>query len=187
MVANNLANNITVTRILFIPLIIIISVVTKVQAPFYNHICLIIIILFGIGDVIDGYIARKYDQMTTLGAFLDPFADKYMVISCYMVLAYFNKIPLWYLLLVFNKEIIVFTAFVMLFLRTNDIYIKPNIFCKASTVIQVIIIFMSYLNINHKLLLYIIIASSVIMLTAGVSYIVAGLRFGNRVKLGEDI
>jgi CDP-diacylglycerol--glycerol-3-phosphate 3-phosphatidyltransferase len=120
MFINNLANKITVARLFFIPVIIIISMATKVQDPFYNYICLIIIVLFGIGDVIDGYIARKYDQVTTLGAFLDPFADKYMVISCYIVLTYYQKLPLWYLLLVFNKEIIILTGWVALFLRTKE-------------------------------------------------------------------
>ena len=153
---------------------------TKVQDPFYNYICLIIIVLFGIGDVIDGYVARKYDQVTKLGAFLDPFADKYMVLSCYIVLTYYYKLPLWYLLLVFNKEIIIFTAWVALFLRTKEIYIVTNVFGKASTTFHIIIIFMAYLNLYHNLLLYIIIISSIITISAGTIYIIDGLKYGRK-------
>ncbi len=178
----NLANKITIIRLFFVPVIIVISAATKLQSEIYNYIYLALIVLFGIGDVVDGYIARKYAQITTLGSFLDPFADKYMVISCLIVLTYYGKIPLWYMILVFHKDLFVFIAWTVLFIVTKEVYVKPNILCKASTVFHILIIFMAYLGLDSKMMIYVIIISSIVTLSAGISYIIDGLQYYKNTK-----
>lgn len=173
-----LANKVTIIRTLLVPFVIVISIATKVESDFYNLICMGLLVIFGIGDVVDGYIARHYNQITSLGSFLDPFADKYMVFSCCMILTYYHKIPFWYLMFIFNKDVLVIAAWVTFFLRTNKMYIKPNVIGKASTLFQIVIIFMAYLNIDSYMMRYIIIVSAAATGLAGVTYIIDGLKTG---------
>lgn len=184
---DNLANKITVFRLMLVPVILIISIVTKMQSEHYNYLCIALIIIFGLGDVLDGYIARKYDQITRVGSFLDPFADKYMVISCLMVLAYHGKLPLWYLLLVFNKDVVVFACWIALFQKTRNIYLKANFFGKASTVLQILVIFFAFLGIDPKIVYYAAVISVVITLSAGVGYIIDGFKYYKKTIQVADI
>ena len=177
---NNLANKITLFRLMLVPVIIIISVITQLKLEYYNFVCLALIITFGLGDVLDGYIARKYDQITKIGSFLDPFADKYMVISVLMVLAYYDRIPFWYLLLVFNKDILIFAGWIVLFQKTKKIYLVPNFFGKASTVFQILVIFFAFLSVDRMIVRYLAITSALVTFAAGVGYVIDGLKYNKR-------
>jgi CDP-diacylglycerol--glycerol-3-phosphate 3-phosphatidyltransferase len=183
----NSANKVTIFRTFLIPVIIVISAVTRLQDNYYNYICVALIVIFGLGDVLDGYLARKYEQITDFGAFLDPFADKYMVVSCCMVLVYHGKLPLWYLLLVFNKDVFVFGAWIIYFLKTNEMYLSPNIFGKSSTVFQTAVIVLAFLGVDQKIVLYSAIFSVTVTLLAGVVYLSQGAKtyVGAKSKSGN--
>ena len=78
------ANKISITRIFLIPLFLIAALVEAI--PYGQYIALGIFVLASVTDWIDGYIARKYNQVTTFGKFLDPLADKLLVVAAVLVL-----------------------------------------------------------------------------------------------------
>ena len=182
-----LANKITIFRICLVPIIILISIITELNSELYNHICIVLIVIFGLGDALDGYISRKYNQVTKLGSFLDPFADKYMVLSVCMILAYYKKMPLWYLLIIFNKDLFVLAAWLLLFLKIKDVYVRPNIFGKSSMLSQQIVILMAFLDLQTPLYMYILLVSAGLNIAACVTYIQAGLNYYKEAKLEIEI
>jgi cardiolipin synthase len=169
-----------------VPAIIIISLITKVQNDSYNYLCVALIIIFGLGDALDGYIARKHGQITALGSFLDPFADKYLVISCCMLLTYYDKIPFWYLMVIFNKDVIVFAGWVIFFLRSKELLLHSNFFGKSSTLFQIALILLAFLNVDKKIISYAAIVSVVITLSAGAAYISDGIKYYCKLKSAQD-
>ncbi len=173
----NTANKITIFRIILVPVIISLSVTTRVEDNLYNIINVVLIIIFGIGDGLDGYISRKYNQETKLGTFLDPFADKLMVLSVCAVLTIYNKIPLWYFLLIYIKDIMVFMMWLAFYCLTKDMRIKPNIFGKTSTVFHLAVMLMAYLLSQSTLYHYVLILSAIITSCAGLTYIYEGLKY----------
>lgn len=103
--------------------------------------------LFIIGsftDVADGYIARNFGQKTFLGACLDPIADKILVLSIYFTLAFVHSplfsIPLWFVLLVLLKELMLIGGAVFLYLKQGFLDIKPTLLGKLTMAVQVLFI-----------------------------------------------
>ncbi|MEG1857526.1 MAG: CDP-diacylglycerol--glycerol-3-phosphate 3-phosphatidyltransferase [Pseudoflavonifractor sp.] len=97
----NTANKLTLTRIAMIPLFL---VVLYLEFPFNQYIALAIFVLASITDFIDGYIARHYDQVTDFGKFMDPLADKLLVMAAMLWFVEVGRFPAWALLLVITRE-----------------------------------------------------------------------------------
>ena len=111
----NLANKLTLFRILLVPVIMLIPIIDNlwgIQGDFLGisiafWIMNIIFIIASITDKLDGYIARSRNQVTTFGKFLDPLADKILVISSLVILVEYTKIPSWIPIIVLAREFIV--------------------------------------------------------------------------------
>ncbi len=92
-------------------------------------------------DVIDGYLARTLGEQTMLGAYLDPLADKILVLSCFATLAFVQSplftIPLWFLLVVLCKEIIMILGFFIVYVWYGHVQIRPTVLGKLTTLIQI--------------------------------------------------
>lgn len=126
----NLPNALTILRILLIPVYLYI---------FYsgsdNNILFagLIFILAGITDVLDGYIARKYDLGTELGAVLDPFADKLMTFTILITFAFSGIIPMWILIAIGIKEFVMIVGGAILYLFKGKQVLPSNQFGKIAT------------------------------------------------------
>jgi cardiolipin synthase len=160
----NIPNILTLVRLLLIPLFII---------CFFSHnpgslqISVAIFFAAGLTDVLDGYIARKYNLITKFGTAIDPLADKLMLLSVLFCLAFKLYIPLWVFLIIALKELsmIVFG----IFLYNKNVVIPANIFGKiASLLFYIAILFDIYKPFVGKILIYIAVLSAVI---AFVNYI----------------
>jgi CDP-diacylglycerol--glycerol-3-phosphate 3-phosphatidyltransferase len=151
----NLANKITTLRLILVPVFVAVltpmpkwAVHSNVIFQFINNYNIYIATtIFGIAaitDKLDGYIARKYNQITKLGCFLDPLADKLLIISALMLLVEANKIAGWIALVIISREIAV-TG-----LRTvaaiNNKVLAADKYGKAKLVLQVITIPLFLLN-----------------------------------------
>ena len=111
----NLANKLTIFRILLVPVIMLIPIIDNlvgipgeflgISTAFW--IMNIIFIVASITDKLDGYIARSRNQVTTFGKFLDPLADKILVLSALVILVEYGKIPSWIPIIVLAREFIV--------------------------------------------------------------------------------
>lgn len=98
----NTANKITLFRVLLIPIFLI---VLYIQFPFHYWIALGIFILASASDFLDGYIARHHNQVTDFGKFMDPIADKVLVISAMIMFVSWQRMPAWILVVVIAREL----------------------------------------------------------------------------------
>ena len=107
----NLANKLTIFRIILVPIMAIIPYL-KLQGDFFGmplmyFLMELIFIVASITDKLDGYIARSRNQVTTFGKFLDPLADKILVLTAMVLLVELGKIPAWIPVIVLAREFLV--------------------------------------------------------------------------------
>jgi cardiolipin synthase len=96
-----------------------------------------IFVLAGLTDAVDGFIARKFDQRTELGAYLDPLADKALLVSIYVTLAIAGVIPSWLAILVVSRDVMILGAVLVSWLLDNPVAINPLYVSKANTFAQI--------------------------------------------------
>lgn len=145
----NTPNKLTVFRILLVPAMVIISLI-QIPGTIANiPLSLIIIdIIFAIGaitDKLDGYLARKNHQVTTFGKFLDPIADKIIVISAMLILVEKGMLPAWIPIIIITREFAV-SGYRLIAVEKNGTVIAANKWGKIKTVTQMIAIILAYLD-----------------------------------------
>lgn len=99
-----LASKITLIRVAFIPVYMVFMYLSGGEANLWMWIALGIFILASITDFVDGYIARKYNQISDFGKFLDPLADKLLTIAAMVIFCQWDLIPAWALMLILTRE-----------------------------------------------------------------------------------
>jgi len=103
-----------------------------------------LILFSALTDLLDGYIARKFNQKTFLGACLDPIADKLLILSVYFTLAFWQSplfsIPVWFVVLVLLKELILIAGVIFLYLKQCNLDIKPTLLGKLTMLAQTLFI-----------------------------------------------
>ncbi len=106
----------------------------------FNIIALIIFFIGSLTDILDGYIARKYNIGTEMGKYIDPLSDKVLVATAFCILSYFypTQVPLWMILVIFLRDI--FIMFYRSFLIKKNFSLKTSNFAKFKTFYQVVII-----------------------------------------------
>ena len=142
----NLPNFLTLIRFLLVP----IMTIFLIKKDF--TIAIIIYILASFTDVLDGYIARKYNLITTLGKILDPMADKLLQFSALVGLWIVDIIPFWITLIFFLKEIFMGIGALKL-LKNKDVVVPSKWFGKLSTVFFFVAIIFSMLSVNFTILI----------------------------------
>ncbi|MGA1790311.1 MAG: CDP-diacylglycerol--glycerol-3-phosphate 3-phosphatidyltransferase [bacterium] len=103
----NLPNKLSLIRILLVPLLVVILLGGKSLTQWNDIIALVIFILAAITDWLDGYIARNSQQITNLGKFLDPVADKLLISAAFISLVEIQRIPAWIVVIIVGREIMV--------------------------------------------------------------------------------
>lgn len=128
----NIPNLLTLARILLVP------VVVWAIAQGQMGIALAAFVVAGITDAVDGYIAKRFGQQTELGAYLDPLADKTLIVSIYVSLAIFGFIPHWVAILVVSRDIMIVGAVLLSTLVEKPLTIQPLMVSKANTAAQIV-------------------------------------------------
>ena len=136
----NFANIITVTRLLVTPIII-----WLIFSHYYSF-ALIFFILSGLSDALDGFIAEKFNQKTVLGSYLDPIADKTLIVSSILALAYVGSIPSWLVILIVSRDLAILGAVIVSWLAEGGLKIEPIISSKINTFLQIVYIGLLLLN-----------------------------------------
>jgi cardiolipin synthase len=128
-------NQLTFLRLGFLPLFIILI--------FYRRYgwALAILILAGLTDGMDGLLARSLNQKTSLGAYLDPIADKLLLSSSFVVLAFNGQIRWWLTILVLGRDILILTAAAVIILTAGYRAFPPSIYGKLTTTLQIFLVF----------------------------------------------
>jgi cardiolipin synthase (CMP-forming) len=129
----NVPNAITIARILAVPVLIWLIVSGEYLLAFW------LFVLAGISDGVDGFIAKRFDQRTELGAYLDPIADKLMLVSIYVSLGLLRVLPPWLVILVVTRDIMIVGGFVLAILLDQPVKVKPLIMSKLNTGAQIIL------------------------------------------------
>ena len=149
----NLANKLTIFRILLVPVMMLIPIIDSlwgipgtflgISTSFW--IMNVIFIIASITDKLDGHIARSRNQVTTFGKFLDPLADKILVISALVILVEYTKIPSWIPIIVLAREFIV-SGYRLIAVEKGGKVIAASIWGKLKTVTQMIAIICCFLD-----------------------------------------
>lgn len=128
------------------------------------EIAVTVFILSGLTDVLDGYIARRYNQITKLGIVLDPLADKLMLITVLISVTISNNIPLWIIVVVVLKELLMIFGGISLY-NQNHAVIPANKFGKISTLLSYIAILSVLFELPfNKIVLYVYVGTSILAL-----------------------
>jgi cardiolipin synthase len=138
-------NQLTLLRMMFVPFIVI----KLVEG--HSSSALILFVLAGLSDGLDGLLARTLKQQTVLGQYLDPIADKLLLSTMFMVLSILHKIPWKFTVLVFSRDLTILIASAVLYAIAGLRDFRPSIFGKANTFAQVAaIFFVLLLEINKS-------------------------------------
>ncbi len=148
----NWPNRLTMLRIILIgPFVILLLNINSPDWPWARHLAIMIFLAMAISDGLDGWLARKFDEETRLGRFLDPVADK-LLITCAMILLGIPetaipgfKFPSWVVVAAIGKDLFVVVGFLLVFLETGKVFIKPSIIGKACTATQMILLIITLL------------------------------------------
>ena len=138
----NLPNILTLARILITPIFIICLIKGAYQ------MALLVFTLAGVTDGLDGLLARLLDQKTSLGAFLDPIADKLLLVSAFVTLAVQGAIPAWLTVVVISRDVLIIIGIAILEVNKVAYQIKPSMVSKCTTVAQLATIFLLLLSIQ---------------------------------------
>jgi len=181
----NLPNYISIFRIL-LTFPTIYFLLKKMFTP-----ALIFFSIAALSDALDGYFARKNNSITDLGKFLDPFADKFLLVSTFNALALLGKMPLWVFLAIFSKEFALFVGWAIFNKVTKEFRIIPNFYGKAASALLMVLAgctladnyryapfkLFSFLN---PILLY---SSLLLMAISLFSYINDGIKYAKNKEL----
>lgn len=147
----NTPNKLTIFRIILVPIIVIISLIpiqgSFIGIPIQYIIMDILFIIASITDKIDGYLARKNNQVTNFGKFLDPIADKILVVSALIILVGEGKLPTWIPIIIIFREFLV-SGYRLIAVQSKGKVIAANKWGKLKTVTQMIAIIMAFLDVN---------------------------------------
>jgi cardiolipin synthase len=175
------ANQLTILRMLLIPPFVIMLI--------YGHRgwALITFLVAGLTDLLDGLIARLAGEKTTLGAWLDPMADKLLLVTMFVVLSLpaigsANQLPIWFTILVISRDVAIVATVAVVNLAIGPRTFRPSIFGKIATATYiltgVVTLYFNYLDRKTAIVDAFIYASLAITLVSACHYLIQALRIG---------
>lgn len=147
----NLANKLTIFRIILVPLMVIVPFLGINGELFgVTFSCLIMDLIFiiaSITDKLDGYIARSRNQVTTFGKFLDPLADKILVLTAMILLVEMRRLPAWIPIIVLAREFMV-SGYRLIAVEKGGKVVAASMWGKLKTVTQMFAIIFAFVDVN---------------------------------------
>ncbi len=142
----------------------------------------ILFLIAGLSDALDGYLAKRFGWQTELGAYLDPLADKALLVSIYVVLGLSSHLPVWLVIAVVTRDIFIVGAILLSWVLAHPVPMRPLLVSKANTVAQIVLAAIVLGNLGFSLGLVTVIntavwvAGGLTILSAG-AYLVHWLTF----------
>jgi len=167
-----LPNWLTILRILLIPVFVTFLVYRK------WHVALVVFCLASLTDMLDGYVARRHGRQTRLGAFLDPVADKLLLISAFVTLAYLKLVPFWITAVVVSRDLILTLGVLVIHVSGGTVHPAPTWIGKTATALQmatvlVAMLFMPWMPVVLQVVAWV---TALFTVTSGLQYLVQGLK-----------
>lgn len=129
----SLPNLITIGRILLVPLTIWLIVTGRFEWAFATFV------VAGVSDAIDGLIAKRYGMVTELGTYLDPIADKALLVSIYVSLGFQDHLPAWLVILVASRDVLIVGGVVLAWVVDRPMQMQPRLVSKVNTAGQILL------------------------------------------------
>jgi len=184
IVLMSLPNYITLLRVVLIPLFIGLMVYGHYKAA------LAVFVLAGITDSLDGMAARLLRSRTELGAFLDPMADKLLILSAFVALVLLDELPAWFVIVVVSRDVIIALGSLVLYLNGFEMKIRPSLLGKAATVLQLSVIVLALIVLAYDR--WTDMATPLHWVTAiatagsGIQYVMRGMRLAEEQGPGGE-
>jgi cardiolipin synthase len=181
----NIPNLITLFRAFLVPVFI--------MAIFYRNfkLALVVFLVAAISDALDGFLARKLNQVTTLGVILDPIADKALINSGFLLLSYVDRIiPVWLTVLVISRDILILVGGWLLTAFGKINRIRPTLVGKLTAFSQFFTLFLTLLNLNFAIcfnscIIVVYAITALLTITSAISYSIRGIRELNSEKVSQ--
>ena len=177
----NIPNSLTILRILLIPLIVGLLI--------YEHVeyALMTLVVAALTDALDGTIARIANQKTPFGAYLDPLADKLLLMTTFVTFSWLDMVPVWSVILVVSRDAILLTGTLLAHLTHTAIDTSPTLLGKATTLFQatymILVLALTSQDLAPVLLFPLLLMMSLLTVLSGLHYILRGV---NRLNNAED-
>lgn len=184
-----LANKITTCRILLIPVFVWLTLdyirdyQRGLEVEWERGLACVVFALATISDAVDGYIARRYNQKTVLGSFLDPLADKMLLVSAMILLSVrfkdgtpFSQLPLWFPVLVVSRDLILLAGTMLIHMFTGKMVVRPRLVGKCATFFQMITLGWVLLKIDQPSYLWPLYVAGFFTLVSGIWYVFDGVK-----------
>ena len=174
----NTANKLTMVRIVLIPVFL---AVLYIGFRYSHYAAMVVFIAAGLTDIADGYIARSRDQVTDFGKFMDPLADKVLVVAAMLWFVERTMMPAWVALIVIIREFTV-TALRMIAIDSGRV-IAAELSGKIKTVVTMVCLTVMFLPLKQWMVITCVAAITITTLFSGIEYFIKNrdiLKYGNR-------
>ncbi|MCK4534492.1 MAG: CDP-diacylglycerol--glycerol-3-phosphate 3-phosphatidyltransferase [Syntrophobacterales bacterium] len=175
----NIPNTLTLIRIILVPVFVILLM----QGSF--SYALLVFVVAGVTDGLDGFLARILKQQTVLGSYLDPLADKALIITAFVALSIMDIIPGWLAVIVISRDCIILLGVSVLSLMSVSFEIRPAYVSKATTALQLLTVFLVLLSmfipgyINDMMIVTLFWITAFFTVVSGLNYIFKGIKIIN--------
>ncbi|MER8466301.1 CDP-alcohol phosphatidyltransferase family protein [Mesorhizobium sp. M1396] len=168
-------NLITILRFVLVPAVVLAMLQARWDWAFAGFL------VAGISDGVDGFIARRFNQQSTLGTYLDPMADKLLLVSVFVVMGFIGQLPLWLVVTMVSRDALIVCAVVLSTVMAHPVEMKPLFVSKANTAIQIVLasVVLGELALSvhlDPLRPGLILLSGVLTVASAAAYLVAWLR-----------
>ncbi|TKT81383.1 CDP-alcohol phosphatidyltransferase family protein [Aquamicrobium sp. LC103] len=178
-------NIITIIRFFLVPAVVF--------ALLTGHMgwALICFVVAGVSDGVDGFIARHFNQRSVLGAYLDPMADKLLLVSVFVVLGFMGELPLWLVIAAVSRDALIVGAVLLSTIMSHPVAVKPLFVSKANTAVQIVLViavlaelaFATAFGPARTLLIW---SSGLLTVASAAAYLVQWLKHMGRYEEAES-
>jgi cardiolipin synthase len=179
-------NFITIARLLSVPLIVWLMIADRYMEA------MLLFVAAGISDAADGFIAKRFGATSELGAYLDPLADKALLVSVFVTLGLKGALPPWLIILAVSRDILIIGGIILSYILGNPMEVKPLLVSKANTAAQIVLIALvlgdqSGANVVQPLLVGTVITVAGLTVASAAAYLVEWVRHmaGGAARPGE--
>jgi len=177
----NLPNVISLCRLLSVPVAVYLILSDHMTAAFW------LFVAAGISDAVDGYLAKRLGQASTLGGYLDPIADKVLLVGVYVTLGQAGHLPIWLVILVVFRDLIIVGGVILLHISSDGVGMRPLFVSKMNTAAQIALVALVLAELGlgfaagpyQQMLIYLVAATTI---ASGGGYIVT---WGRNVESKE--
>src|SRR5579872_4362173 len=176
------ANKVTILRILLIPVFVVqILYYFKTGNETHRFVGLLCFATAAILDGVDGYVARRFNQRSELGAILDPLADKLLLVSGIVLLSfdhlpYLRTLPLWFTGTIIGRDILLLSGLIVIQITVGKVRVRPRVLGKIATVLQMIVVLWVLIKWNEKWLTVWSLGAAICTGISGLFYLWDGTR-----------